>query len=37
MEVFSVARKDWKDVDEARGKGRLAREKAKQVANSKID
>ncbi|KAF9236047.1 tRNA-guanine(15) transglycosylase-like protein [Melanogaster broomeanus] len=37
MEVFSAARKDWKEVDTARGKGRLTREKAKEVANGEID
>ncbi|KAF8840077.1 hypothetical protein BDN67DRAFT_969122 [Paxillus ammoniavirescens] len=31
MEVFSAGKKAWQDVDRARGKGRLAREKEKQV------
>ena len=31
MGVISAARKDWSDVDLARGKGRLAREREKQV------
>jgi queuine tRNA-ribosyltransferase len=31
MKVFEVARKDWSEVERARGKGRLAREKAKQT------
>ncbi|KIJ63113.1 hypothetical protein HYDPIDRAFT_182431 [Hydnomerulius pinastri MD-312] len=30
MEVFSAAKKDWRNVDKARGKGRLAREKGRQ-------
>ncbi|KIK80459.1 hypothetical protein PAXRUDRAFT_833517 [Paxillus rubicundulus Ve08.2h10] len=34
MEVFSAGKKAWQDVDTARGKGRLAREKEKQVASS---
>ncbi|KAF9226279.1 hypothetical protein BS17DRAFT_536613 [Gyrodon lividus] len=37
MEVFSAARNDWKGVDRARGKGRLGREREKQVANGEAD
>lgn len=31
MVLFEEARMNWADVDRARGKGRLAREKAKQL------
>jgi len=31
MKVFEDARKNWMEVEMARGKGRLAREKAKQT------
>jgi hypothetical protein len=35
-QVFERARSDWKDVDRARGKGRLAREKEKQMKEGDI-
>lgn len=35
-ELFECARGDWRDVDRARGKGRLAREREKEMREEKI-